>query len=446
MRRSPLEAWLAKKIGSGGERLSREQLCQYQQNQLRSTLAWVLERSPFYRRRMGDIAVNGVDIRQLWPTLPLTTEADLRRCGPEFLCLSQSEISRVVTLDTSGTNGPAKRLYFSPEDQAATRDFFAAGMSTLVERGDRVLILLSGDRPGSVGDLLAKALADRGVTAIPHGPVREPAHTLRLMRERQVTALVGVPVQVLALARWPDPGGAGVKLNSVLLSTDQLSPPVARAIADHWQCQVFDHYGMTEMGLGGGVDCQAHAGYHLRENDLYFEVVNPATGRPAAAGEAGEVVFTTLTRKGMPLIRYRTGDISRILTDDCPCGCALRRLERIAGRVDGRHMDGLPSLAELDNLLLAIPGVIDFSAEAYGRSLPPKLELALLVAPGFPASGAEVRRRLEPWAGAAANGVKRPFSLTVHTEICDTNLPQRTGKRRLVWMEDGSGDEKNLPA
>ncbi len=99
---------------------------------------------------------------------------------------------------------------------------------------------------------------------------------------------------------------------------------------------MFNHYGMTEMGLGGGVDCRALTGYHLREADLYFEIVDPVDGRPLPDGEPGEVVFTTLTRRGMPLIRYRTGDLARFLPGSCPCGTVLRRLDHVQGRLAGR--------------------------------------------------------------------------------------------------------------
>ncbi len=121
-------------------------------------------------------------------------------------------------------------------------------------------------------------------------------------------SLVGLPGQVLALVRHPaaimlPPG----RIRSVLLSADYVPDAVVREIGRVWGCPVFNHYGMTEMGLGGGVDCRALTGYHLREADLYFEIVDPVDGRPLPEGESGEVVFTTLTRRGMPLIRYRTG-------------------------------------------------------------------------------------------------------------------------------------------
>lgn len=121
---------------------------------------------------------------------------------------------------------------------------------------------------------------------------------------------------------------------------------------------------MTEMGLGGGVECQARRGYHLREVDLYFEIVNPATGEAVADGESGEIVFTTLSRRGMPLIRYRTGDLSRFVPGICPCGTVLKTLERVRQRAGGAIAVGdghRLTLADLDEALFSVEGLLDFS-------------------------------------------------------------------------------------
>jgi hypothetical protein len=144
-----------------------------------------------------------------------------------------------------------------------------------------------------------------------------------------------------------------------------------------------NHYGMTEMGLGGGVECQARRGYHLREADLLFEIVDPASGAPLPEGEAGEVVVSTLTREGMPLIRYRTGDAGRFLPGACPCGTALRTLERVTHRLDGRLALGRATLtmADLDEAIFPLAGVIGFSA-ALTRGPPIRLAVELEVAPG----------------------------------------------------------------
>ena len=115
---------------------------------------------------------------------------------------------------------------------------------------------------------------------------------------------------------------------------------------------MFTHYGMTETGFGGGVECDALDGYHLREGDIFFEVVDHETGQPCPEGAIGEVVITTLTRQGMPLIRYMTGDISRILSQPCPCGSVLKRMDRVRGRWDGAvHLgsDIILTLSDMDD-------------------------------------------------------------------------------------------------
>jgi phenylacetate-CoA ligase len=200
---------------------------------------------------------------------------------------------------------------------------------------------------------------------IVHGPVTNPLNTLHVMEQEQVTALVGIPVQVLQLARLSAANGShhSMNLRSVLLSTDHVPSAIVKVIENTWGCEVYNHYGMTEMGLGGGVDCGARNGYHVREADMLFEIVDPASGRPAAQGEWGEVVFTTLTRNAMPLIRYRTGDISRLVPEPCPCGTVLRRLAHVDQRVLGNiHLPGggILSQKEFDEALFAIDGLADF--------------------------------------------------------------------------------------
>ena len=239
-------------------------------------------------------------------------------------------------------------------------------MSTFTAPGDRVLILLPVERPGSVGDLLAIALERMGARGIRHGLVRDVGHTLAVMANEGVNGAVGVPTQVLALVR-----NAGMeksnclRMKSALLTMDHVPQAIVRAVEASWGCRVYNHYGMTEMGLGGGVECQARRGYHLREADLYMEVIDPINGRTVSEGEYGEVVFTTLTRRGMPLIRYRTGDISRFIPGDCPCGTVLRTLEKVRGRISNRVDLGnghCLTMADLDEALFSIDGVWNFTA------------------------------------------------------------------------------------
>ena len=347
---------------------------------LRATLALARSRSAFYRRLLGDAA--DVDALAELARLPFTTAEDVRTDPLAFVCVSQDDIQRVVTLDSSGTTGAPKRLYFTRADQELTIDFFAAGMSTFTGPGDRVLILLPGETPGSVGDLLATGLHRIGAVPIKHGPVRDAALTREVAIREAATVMVGVPTHLLRLVRTAPPGAPVPPVHSVLLSTDHVPQAIVKAIETAWSCRVYNHYGMTEMGLGGGVDCVARRGYHLREADLLFEVVDPITGAVLPDGEQGEVVFTTLTRVGMPLIRYRTGDYGRWITKPCPCGTALRTLAHITTRINGPvDLGGGVRLAqpELDEALFAIDGVLNFATEAKTTPGGPHLALALQI-------------------------------------------------------------------
>jgi phenylacetate-coenzyme A ligase PaaK-like adenylate-forming protein len=290
----------------------------------------------------------------------------------------------VVTLQT--WEARPKRLYFTEEDLELTIDFFHHGMSGIVQPGQRVLILMPGERPGSVGDLLVHALARMDVEGIVHGLVQDPGRTVKEILEKRVDCLVGIPVQVLSLARHKD--GARMPqglIKSVLLSSDYVAEAIVDELTQVWRCQVFEHYGMTEMGLGGGVQCSVHEGYHFREADFFFEIIDPDTTRPVPEGRTGEVVFTTLTRKGMPLIRYRTGDMARFIPEPCPCGTMLKRMGRIEGRLTGAVVLGKGhelSISDLDDVIFTVPGLLDYQAEVYGAQATAHLQLKVYAAAG----------------------------------------------------------------
>lgn len=374
MKLTALEPWIHAKIGTGQAAFTRPALQSWQLQRLNATLAHVRARSSYYRAALAGLPEQLDDLSQL-QQLPLTTSASIRQNPLQFVCVSQSDIQRVVTLQSSGTGGEPKRIYFSAEDQQLTVDFFGVGMSVLTEVGDRVLIFLPAATPGSVGDLLRLGLSHVARQPIPYGPIFKPEDALQSMQKEQPDCLVGIPTQILGLARrWK----TGYKPpRSVLLSTDVVPASIVRFLEERWGCEVFNHYGSTEMGLGGGVECAAHRGCHLREADLLFEVLDPLTGQPVPDGEYGEVVFSTLTRVGMPLIRYRTGDFSRFITGPCPCGTGLRTLENIRARLDGLLcVAGKPlKLADFDEALFALPDMLNFSVTLQGTQQKPSISI-----------------------------------------------------------------------
>lgn len=371
--RTPLEDWIKEKIGLESEEdLGEHSLVSYQLDRLKKVIRYARKNSPFYRERLNGLPDGFLSCLEDLSRVPFTTEADLRERHRDMLCVSHGDVSRVVTLKTSGSTALPKRLYFTDQDLDLTIDFFHHGMTTLVRPGARVLILMPGETPGSIGDLLKKALSRTNVQGFVHGVVTDVEQAIEDLVTYQTECLVGLPVQVLGLARHPRAGHIPEGLiQSVLLSADYVPRAIVRELEARWGAPVFEHYGMTEMGLGGGVQCMAHEGYHMREADLYLEVVDPESGRPLPEGEPGEVVMTTLTRQGMPLIRYRTGDLARFLKDPCPCGSTLRRLGKVQGRVAGRiflRNRGALSLPELDEALFSIPDVLNFQVEMNRRN------------------------------------------------------------------------------
>jgi len=408
---NPLDAWLTARLGGIA-------LADHQVARLIETVTWAKQRSPFYRRLLADFDERRLTTPEALQHLPFTTADDLRRNDPPLLCLSQSDISHVVTLETSGTSGAPKRLFFTPDDQERTIDFFQHGMSVLTRPGERVAILFPGERPGSVGDLLATGLRRMGATPIVAGWPQDAAATAALLQHERPDVVAGAPVAVLAVARH----SPSLHVKKVLLSSDHVATSLRTGLAELWRCEVFEHYGMTEMGLGGGVDCGAHAGYHMREHELLVEVVDPESGAARSPGEVGEVVFTTLTRRGLPLIRYRSGDISRIAPGACPCGSPLLRLERIHGRVDPDNRE--LTMALLDEALFARREIVDFSA-TYRPGPRPTLHLDIATLPG-----SDEPKALHS-ALAAIPVLTQGFRLSVAV-FADGRLRTRVGKRRIV--------------
>ena len=307
MSRKWLDLWIAQKHRL--DMSSRAALKKYQREKLRKTVEYAAGNSSFYSRLYKDCDIGDFE------SLPFTTPEDLRNFGEEMVCVRASEVSRIVTLHTSGTTGRPKRIYFTAEDQELTIDYFANGMQFMVEKGDKALILFPHVSEGSIGLLLKTALerTDVEVSFEPKG---------------HIDCAIGAPEYIAELSEErPD-----IRAGTVLLSSDYVSESVRQRILRSWGSRIFEHYGMTEMGLGCAVSCGQGSGYHIRENDIYIEIINPETGRPVSDGQWGEIVFTTLTRKAMPFIRYRTGDISRWITEECACGSVLKRIDRVKNR------------------------------------------------------------------------------------------------------------------
>lgn len=348
-----LDIWTATKVRDAAHdpyaALTREEINAYTIERLKEQLLYVTENSVLYQDLYKEIDIKamcqleGSEFMKAFRTLPPTTPEMLKERETDFLCVSQSEISRIVTLPTSGSTGKPKRVYFTEEDQQLTVDFFNHGMRLICDPSDVVLILMPANVPGSIGKLLGQGLRDMGAKAIEYGlPVSikdEAADIIDIMKKEKVTSIVALPTHMIKLAREAESAGITdydspdfVQLRSILLSAEYVPEETVMMLEETFECCIYEHYGMTEMGLGCAVSCGFGNGYHVRESDLFLEIVDSRNGEPMPEGAFGEIVFTTLTRKGMPFIRYRTGDFSRWITEPCMCGSVLKRIDKVGSR------------------------------------------------------------------------------------------------------------------
>lgn len=361
MMKTPLENWIIERTGI--KEPTRKALEAYQQDCLLNTIKYAKENSRFYKTILADKRYDELCSLENIQELPFTYPMDIRTQPLDFLCGSLSRVSRIVTLNTTGTSGEEKRIFFTQEDLLTTVDFFDYGMRCLTQEGDRILVMLPGSAPASIGDLLNRALTQANKVCIVHGLLTNPDDVEKSVRDNDINCIVGIPLQVLYLSRRKP--GIFEKVKKVLVSTDYVPDVLVKELKELYDCLVFNHYGMTEMGYGGGVECEALCGYHLREADLYVEIVDPKSGKPVADGDYGEVVFTTLNRKAMPLIRYRTGDIAAFATEPCRCGSFLKTMKKVRGRIENSVVledNNAIYLSEIDEIVLQFRDVMDYKA------------------------------------------------------------------------------------
>lgn len=360
MKTTPLQRWIVERTALKSS--TQEALQAYQLGEIQKTLTYAKEKSRFYQRTLSEIDLHSINSLKDFESIPFTTPEDIKQSAHDFVCVPSSDIERIVTLNTSGTTGNEKRLFFTHQDLEATIDFFQYGMNCLVDENDKVMVLLPGVAQASIGDLLKKALSRSNIECVVHGLLNDVEKTAQCIEEHKITCIVGIPMQVLYLSKLK-PELFYTQIKKVLLSTDYVPDVLVEALSKDGACKVYNHYGMTEMGYGGGVECECLGGYHLRENHLYFEIIDPMTGECVHDGEYGEVVFTTFNRQAMPLIRYRTGDIARFSTKPCACGTFLRTMEKVRGRIENQvFLHGYEiHLRDFDEILLQYAPIVDYT-------------------------------------------------------------------------------------
>ena len=317
-----------------------------QLQKLNALLAREKARGGFYRDLPGHL-----DSLSELASLPFTTDEDLAHQAPGLLLCSQAEVQRVLSDATSGTTGAAKRVFYTEGDCEHTVELFAAGLGELIFPGSVTMVCFPFSGPHGLGELIAEAIGRLGARPLRLGVGLSYGEYAAVLEKERPDTFVGMPVQLLSLLRVCGRGS----LRRALISGDACPAAVIRGCEAILQSRLFPHYGSREMALGGAICCQAHAGMHLRENHVIAEIVDEQ-GRPLPPGETGELVITTVGMEAMPLIRYRTGDYTRVIPGRCPCGSEVLRLDTVSRKETAE-------LAALDETLFSLPFVSDYCAE-----------------------------------------------------------------------------------
>jgi phenylacetate-CoA ligase len=322
----------------GAEGMPRETLLETQLRRLRSTLARACERVPFYRRSFEAAGFSPGDLRDLEDLagLPLTTKADLYEDYPYGLfAVPLAEVVRIHS--SSGTTGRPTVVGYTQGDLATWSELTARVLTAGgVTRRDIVQIAFGyGLFTGGFG--LHYGAERVGATVVPVSS-GNTARQVAVMRDFGSTALVCTPSYALYIAEViremkVDPGE--LRLRVGLFGAEPWSERMRDQIESRLRISATDNYGLSEvMGPGVSMECGRKDGLHLNEDHFLAEVIDPETGRVLPPGAAGELVLTTLTKEAVPLVRYRTRDITRITTEPCGCGRTFARMAKPSGRTD----------------------------------------------------------------------------------------------------------------
>jgi phenylacetate-CoA ligase len=348
---------LAERPGYDFELLRHEQF-----PDLRSLLALVYRRSGFYRQKFDAAGLKPADIRSAedFEQLPFTSKEELRQYPIEYLrSASEEEVVRIHS--SSGTTGKPIIIPYTRKDV----DDFAIQMARClsfagVTNRDRVQIT-PGYGLWTAGIGFQAGVERLGAMAIPMGPGNTEKQ-LGMMIDLQSTVFTATASYALLLAEEIHHRALRdrIKLRIGIFGSERWGERMRRHISSILGIDTFDIYGLTEIyGPGIGIDCPCHEGIHYWNDYLYFEIIDPESGRVLPIGEEGELVITTLVKEGLPLIRYRTRDITRIIPEACSCGSPYPMIDRILGRSDEacKVKGVLIYPGQIDAVLKDTPGV-----------------------------------------------------------------------------------------
>jgi len=411
----------------------RAALTRLQLQRLRTVTARIYARVPFYRERLDAAEVRPETITTLddISRLPLTTKADLRRLYP-FGLFAVDAGEPVEYHCSSGTTGSSTLVGYTRTDleiwsEVMARTLAAGG----ARRGDLMHNAYGyGLFTGGLGFHYGALRLGARVLPVSSG---HTARQVRLLRELRATVLACTPSYALHLAEVVEESGEGpLALRAGLLGAEPWSEGMRAEIQERLGIVAVDVYGLSEV-MGPGVACECaevRDGLHINEDHFLAEVVDPDTGAPVDEGQSGELVLTTLTKEASPVLRYRTGDLTALNREPCPCGRRGVRMARVRGRVDD---------------MLVVRGVNVFPADVEAvltaqRELAPAYQLVV------DRQGAmddlevqvEARERLDPAAAAGlgtrvAGVIREQLGLRARvTVLPPKQLPRSEGKALRV--------------
>lgn len=327
--------------------VTRQAIKEIQLKKLNNLLAREKSRAGFYAGLPASLS----SLEEL-PNLPFTTEEDLSKNAGGLLLVSQSDIQRIISEATSGTTGLPKRVFYTMNDCCNTIELYKAGLGEFVYPGSKTMICMPFSGPYGLGELISTAIEELGAAPLKVGVGRSFGELEKIIKSEQPDTFVGLPTHLYSILTVLGP----MSLKRALISGDACPVAVTKKIESMLGSKLFPHYGSREMGMAGAICCSAHEGMHLRENHIIAEIIDEQ-GNVLPDGETGELVITTIGMEAMPIIRYRTGDYTRIIPEKCACGSETIRLDLLRRK-------GKPGqILALDEQLFAIDGVVDYHAK-----------------------------------------------------------------------------------
>lgn len=319
------------------ECMSRDEMETLQSKRLVKTVDRVYHNVEYYRKKMQEAGIEPGDINGIEDLhkLPYTTKNDLRDTYPFGLfAVPQSQIVRVHA--SSGTTGKATVVGYTRRDIEIWSECVARAMARAgITNGDTVQVAYGyGLFTGGLGAHYGAEYL--GATVVPQSTGNTKKLTT-MMKDFGVTAIACTPSYLLHIAEVLEENGDldKIKLRAAICGAEPWTEAMRLQIEEKLHIQAFDIYGLSEiMGPGVACDCRFHKGLHVNEDHFLPEIISPETLQPIPAGETGELVFTTLTKEGLPLIRYRTKDLTSIDYSTCECGRTQARISRFKGRSD----------------------------------------------------------------------------------------------------------------